>query len=285
MSTINNNQFSNPMALTANIISSGEVISTLATVDDHAINCWCDEVQDYEDTTGTILVEPSPSPQSTGLDEKQEKKEEEKEKEKEIEVLGYKGFNREWLKSSDRFGYAKLFFENLQRDSGFNNMQLEMLDRMLHGDSFQVGSYCGSGKTLLVLWGFVACLSNNPKTVMVYSYKSIGQKSDLRNQVISDVTTMSNGLVKSIDVSSIKRCSLSAVSRATQASQATPSMLKTGVDEAILPACRYFCLLPMTCLSSLPTFESTIVKSFSSLMNAKTCLWVMSHQSSMKTSR
>ena len=118
----------------------------------------------------------------------------------------------------------------------FTPMQLRMLDALLSRCiSFQVTSACGSGKTLLLLFAFVACLSNDPNATLIYCYDSSRNHIELRDQVIDVVRSLSNELVSCCDAGNIQYPR--DVDRIDHLNSEIDRSLASGVQVILTPLC------------------------------------------------
>ena len=111
----------------------------------------------------------------------------------------------EWHKFGFDFGsYPSVFdepyflpFVNHVESLGittFKSSQKNMITRLLQGQSFQVTSACGSGKSFALIGTFVGCMAKESSLVWVYDRKG-NHNTLLRNQMVELISCMSgNGL-------------------------------------------------------------------------------------------
>ena len=79
-----------------------------------------------------------------------------------------------------------------------SNLQQDMLASLLNKESFQVTSHCGSGKTSLLLFAYVACLCDDSTLIFVYDHGE--RHKSLRTQVISTIDELSGSALKVLDL-------------------------------------------------------------------------------------
>ena len=107
-----------------------------------------------------------------------------------------------WHKFGFNFGsypsvYDQPYFESFVNHvdslgiSKFSNSQKNLITRMLQGQSFQVTSACGSGKSFALIGTFVGCMAKDATLVWVYDRK--GNHILLRHQMAELISSMSGG--------------------------------------------------------------------------------------------
>lgn len=113
----------------------------------------------------------------------------------------------EWHKFGFDFGsYPSVFdepyflsFVNHVESLGitsFKSSQKNMITRLLQGESFQVTSACGSGKSFALIGTFVGCMAKESSLVWVYDRKG-NHNTLVRNQMVELISCMSgNGLTR-----------------------------------------------------------------------------------------